>query len=396
MSESMNTRINVQSFRRQLLTTASAAALLVSVFSASVAEAADGDDDRPPLWIELGGQLERVDGGQEPFSPPFVAGLASDPFASPAIVQRPPQYSNGAQAKISFEPDDTNWIFSASVRYGRSNGSKNEHQETVPPTPKLILSVPTLHIYQTDPSPARSKKFSDTTAKSNETHAVLDFQAGKDVGLGMFGEGGLSQVNFGIRFAQFTSKSQTSLGANPDFQVLFHSFTQERYISGQYVVLHVKRPFQKWHLDGAAADISRDFRGLGPSISWDASAPLVGNPRNAEFTFDWGANAALLFGRQKVRAHHQTMQQYNSSYHFNGTLPIVYHHSYNPGRNKTVIVPNIGGFAGVSLKFPNAKISLGYRGDFFFGAMDGGIDVAKKENSGFYGPFATISIGLGG
>ncbi len=123
----------------------------------------------------------------------------------------------------------------------------------------------------------------------------------------------------------------------------------------------MKRPFQKWHLDGAAADISRDFRGLGPSISWDASAPLVGNPRNAEFTFDWGANAALLFGRQKVRAHHQTMQQYNSSYHFNGTLPIVYHHSYNPGRSKTVIVPNIGGFAGVSLKFPNAKISIGYQ-----------------------------------
>jgi hypothetical protein len=37
-----------------------------------------------------------------------------------------------------------------------------------------------------------------------------------------------------------------------------------------------------------------------------------------------------------------------------------------------------------------------YRADFFFGAMDGGIDTAKKENVGFYGPFATISIGLGG
>jgi hypothetical protein len=59
-------------------------------------------------------------------------------------------------------------------------------------------------------------------------------------------------------------------------------------------------------------------------------------------------------------------------------------------------VPNIGGMAGLSLKFPNAKVSLGYRADFFFGAMDGGIDIAHKENVGFYGPFAAISIGLGG
>jgi|HubBroStandDraft_2_1064218.scaffolds.fasta_scaffold44336_3 hypothetical protein len=44
----------------------------------------------------------------------------------------------------------------------------------------------------------------------------------------------------------------------------------------------------------------------------------------------------------------------------------------------------------------NFKVSAGYRADFFFGAMDGGLDTAKKENVGFYGPFATISVGLGG
>jgi hypothetical protein len=61
-----------------------------------------------------------------------------------------------------------------------------------------------------------------------------------------------------------------------------------------------------------------------------------------------------------------------------------------------VIVPNIGGFAGLSVRFPNAKVSLGYRADAFFGAMDGGIDVRKTYDRDFYGPFATISIGLGG
>ncbi len=51
---------------------------------------------------------------------------------------------------------------------------------------------------------------------------------------------------------------------------------------------------------------------------------------------------------------------------------------------------------GLSYRYKNAKISFGYRADFLFGAMDGGIDSYKSETRGFYGPFATVSIGLGG
>jgi len=57
-------------------------------------------------------------------------------------------------------------------------------------------------------------------------------------------------------------------------------------------------------------------------------------------------------------------------------------------------VPNIGGFAAISLKFPNAKVSLGYRGDFFFGAKDSGFETRSTTDVGFHGPYATISIGL--
>ncbi len=58
-------------------------------------------------------------------------------------------------------------------------------------------------------------------------------------------------------------------------------------------------------------------------------------------------------------------------------------------------MPNVGGFAGLTFRIENFKMSAGYRADFFFGAMDGGIDTARKENIGFYGPFATVSVGLG-
>jgi hypothetical protein len=61
-----------------------------------------------------------------------------------------------------------------------------------------------------------------------------------------------------------------------------------------------------------------------------------------------------------------------------------------------VTVPNLGGFAALSYRFTNAKLSVGYRGDFFFGAMDRGLDTHKSVTTGFHGPFATISVGLGG
>ena len=58
-------------------------------------------------------------------------------------------------------------------------------------------------------------------------------------------------------------------------------------------------------------------------------------------------------------------------------------------------MPNLGGFAGASWRVKNFKLSLGYRADFFFGAMDTGQDFAKRSNVGFYGPFANVTIGLG-
>ena len=43
--------------------------------------------------------------------------------------------------------------------------------------------------------------------QENESHDVLDFQAGKDVGLGIFGARGSSLLSVGIRIAQFTSRT---------------------------------------------------------------------------------------------------------------------------------------------------------------------------------------------
>ena len=143
----------------------------------------------------------------------------------------------------------------------------------------------------------------------------------------------------------------------------------------------------------------RNFHGVGPSLSWNASVPVVGNIEAGLVTFDFGANAAVLFGRQKSHAKHQETGTYVSVLaQFNGGIyagTVLYQEAPPPRDiDRAVTVPNVGGFAGLSFNYSSAKVSLGYRADFFIGAIDGGIDARKSETLGFYGPFATVSIGL--
>ena len=68
----------------------------------------------------------------------------------------------------------------------------------------------------------------------------------------------------------------------------------------------------------------------------------------------------------------------------------------NVNRSHNVTVPNLGGYAGLSVKYHDAKVSLGYRADTFFNAIDGGQYAVDKKDRGFYGPYFNISLGLGG
>jgi len=383
MSELKNSNIRF-GFQEQLLTTASALALGACICAAGAAQA-DGAD-HPTIWIELGGQLERVDGTQSRFTAPFdfvtpVPGPYSQ--VSPIEAQRSPRYAVGGEGKISFEPRGSDWIFSAGVRYGRSNSNKHIHYQTytVPPLTSPGGLKRTLGIL------AYVAKFADTKNTQSESHAILDFVAGKEVGLGLFGRDATSVFNVGVRFAQFASKINVALYARPD--LTFHNGAPNG-LSG-FQTKYLPRPSFHFYTQHGRAE--RSFHGIGPSLSWDASAPFAGNPDNAEFTFDWGINASVLFGRQKASVHHSTTAQASAG---KNVYTLLYQTSTNRTRTRHVAIPNVGGFAGISLKFPNAKVSLGYRGDFFFGAMDTGIDAANGATVGFYGPFATVSIGFGG
>ncbi|HEY5238560.1 MAG TPA: Lpg1974 family pore-forming outer membrane protein [Rhizomicrobium sp.] len=348
MNELTTTRENQIRIRRALLATVSALALLGAANRASAA-----DDGQPNIWIELSGQFAQEQADYDGYVPTF---LAASPFVTPAAsLERISRASWDGAAKFAFETDN-GWTFSAAVRYGKTGRTKSANSQAAHAShhygSKYSGGYDAYRLFQ---------------SRASESHAVLDFQAGKDVGLGSFGS---SVLSAGVRFAQFNVHTNVEVQSQPT------------NING----------YGYYHIFRAKFDAARHFNGIGPSLSWNASTNLFGNPSSSSIALDWGVNGAVLFGRQRVSEAYQTTDNYK---HYFQYLKITTAHGGAP-RSRTATVPNLGGFAGVSWRVPNARVSLGYRADFFFGAMDGGIDTAHRENTGFYGPFASVSIGLGG
>lgn len=377
MSELMNVSARRNAVRWHLLTTVSVLAVIGFVSETTVANA--DDDGRPTVWIQLGGQLSRLQDSQETLSPPLM-NVRPSIFSPSPPFEKMPLNSIEENGVISLQPDNSDWIFSASARYGRSVGHTHEHQQTNPKGKVFYLGG---YRYSKYPS---AEKFADTNAQNSEHHLIVDFQAGKDVGLGMFGSGSSSILSFGVRYAQFGASSNIVLRSNPDWHFNY------KYRSGTKIVLG-----GTYHTNAASVVASRSFHGIGPSLSWNASAPLMHNGQNSDLTLDWGLNGAVLFGRQRTKVHYQTTGAYHTAKYPSSALRnVINHTSAKFERAHNVVVPNIGGFAGLSFRYSNAKVSFGYRADLFFNAMDGGISQRKSETLGFYGPFAAVSIGLGG
>jgi iron complex outermembrane recepter protein len=337
----------------------------------------DGTAGRnPPLWIELGGQFDILSDNQQKIDPPFFAKVTDAGFTSPLSFEKMPERGMEKEAKISFAPDD-GWVLSASIRYGRNGTKSYKHQQQT--------NNPTVGIAKYNLSAAHFH-YAETTSDSTESHELFDFMIGKDVGIGM---NGTSTLSGGMRFVHFRTQSDLAVYSDPDY-------------SNSLATTGFSPPGPKYfHNYQVTAKNKTSFSGVGPSISWDASAPIGGDAADGQITFDWGLNGAVLFGRQKSRGHHQTEGKLSTGAlnfpqigkYYNTTH---YTHGGPHDRSRSVTVPNLGASAGLSFKYQNAKISFGYRIDEFFGAMDGGIDKHKNYNFGDSGPYLNISFGLGG
>ncbi len=395
MSELIHFNDNSATIRWKLLTGASAMALVGYIASANLAKADDAG--RPTLWIELGGQMEQMQGLYTPFTAPFMsaptpqAGIyhgnslfklfADQPDVYqgdlPGAAQRPSRFAFGGEGKITFQPEDSDWVFSAGIRYGRSHSKRHTHHQTAGQTVAVYAiggAVYLTYIY------TNAEAFLDADAPSSEHHMVLDFSVGKDVGIGLLGRDGSSNINAGVRVFDLAESSRLTIYARPAVSIT--------YKAPKYLL-----PRPKFDQYAMTAHAERSFRGIGPSLSWNASSAIAGNKQDGELMLDWGVNAALLFGRQKAKTAHSTTGTRFFSNHYVGAL--YPSRSAHDTRSRRITVPNIGGSVGLSLKWNNAKVSVGYRVDTFLKAMDTGIDARKTSNLTLNGPYASISIGLG-
>jgi hypothetical protein len=358
--------MTTRSMRKQLLTGASYLAL-AAMFSAPAARASN--ESAPAIWIELGGQLDRRIEDDIALSPMFVPALEANHTVSPLDVQMPPKFEFGGEGTLSIQPASSNWAFSFSFRYGRSNGTKHEYQQTPLPTARQTPDGTCCFYLQ--------NRISDAAAQYRESQAILDFRAGRDVGLGLLGSEKNSKIAVGIRVAQFEREENLSADAIPGTVVTFPStgfplhFAYHRYVTDSHV--------------------NRSFRGIGPTINWSGSIPLTSD--NEGLDIDWDMGGALLFGRQKSRLSLKTVDNYHENVFFN----FVNHpstHNANYSRSKAALVPNLEASAGISYRFPHARISAGYRVSEFFNAMDVGVGTRKSSNVLLHGPYATVAIGV--
>jgi hypothetical protein len=178
---------------RLLLSVSSAAAL------AFAGEAQARDDARPTVWIELGGAFDQINRDSVEWVPPNLTDPISNP--SPEPFGKTPAIGYDANAAIEVRPHGSDWIFDASVRYGRAQrGPKHFHDQTY--KTKSSYGKYSLTTYA----------FLNATAKSRSTHAIVDFNVGRDVGLGS-SSGGRSTIHFGVRMAQLNERAEASLTA---------------------------------------------------------------------------------------------------------------------------------------------------------------------------------------
>ncbi len=310
--------------RHALLGGASAFAMLMVVTGQALA------DDQNHFTFELGGQYGIESGDSTDWFVPAggeggtLGGVTADTF------RIKPSHSWNIDGAIKLRPADSDLIFRLGLQYGRT---ANKHKN-------VFLSY--------YPSYYGGTAYYTAFVGHREEHTKVDFQVGKDFGLGMFGNNsGTSIFSVGIRYAQFNART------NIDF------YTSTKYFATT-----------------GAARLTRSFVGVGPMISWEASAPISDDG----FAIDWGAEVAVLFGRQKTR------------------LAVVYNdgYSYSTERHRNVTVPEVGGFMGLSWTCPDApaKVTFGYKVDALFNLYDGGFQTARDSSRITHGPFLKVGVNV--
>jgi hypothetical protein len=260
--------------RRYLLTTASGAALIGS------APLAYGDTPIDHVYLDFGGQYTMWGGGHTIW----------DDFGDRIGAK------NGWDANGDVALQSGNWYLTLSANYGRTGVSHRSY------------------VYF-------------GAAKHEESHTIVDFTIGKDVGLGMLGLDGSSIISGGVRYEHFIG----------------------------HTVAHFNYAYPKYEDD--------QFSGWGPVITWKTKTPIF-----PDWYFSWDINGAAVFGSRSFELN------FDQIFHKNVFVPQV-----GATLGVTWQMPD-----------EPLSFEVGFRGNAYFGVFDRNTGEDRTVNRYSGGPFVQV------
>ena len=350
-----------------------------------------------PFTIELGGQVARNDARYSPPAPSFIDAFPSA-LQPQGLFNRDLDRGDNRSIQVTWRPSGSPWSVSAAMRYGRTNNDTARfHAEQASDTgcafggPYAYLCPIYQYYYGSSPY-FGATNWSDAAARSSEQHTLIDFAVGRDVGLG-FGGIAQSRVNAGLRYGDFKSTTDSEFRGVPEWYVpdgwLPFGGPAKYPATGEFYTAQIHQ--------------NREFKGLGPVVSWDAAKSLWGSDEAGRLNIDWSIGSGVLFGKQKttVRGTESVAEFVGNTIQFRYASPT----DFNPPtvvpiaiepREKSVTVPLVDLSLGLSYEIQRIKVSTGYRWERYFDALDGGYGESKSYDRTIDGPYFKVSVGFGG
>jgi hypothetical protein len=308
---------------RTLLCSVSTLALLAVIGGTRKADAAEQAHN---VWsLELQGQYlfdETAD--SQSFTP--SAGIPD-----PSIHPR-----NGFEGggKVTFRPAGSPLSYALGVRYGRSKQASRSFSTSYP---------------------SGGGTFDQTVDTSERlSHTTVDFEVGKDVGIGLFGSG-TTTIGGGLRYAHFDSTTRGNFATS----FKYGGFPASR--AGQF-------------------ELSRRSDVVGPRVFARTTSPFAGELGERGVSLGLNVGAGVLFGRQSAK---------NDVFLSSGTPGQFAQFS----RSRQVTVPTVDASAQVNWAVPGSPfvVSAGYRYDGSYNVMDGGSAGSSHQiDSVQHGPFLAL------
>jgi outer membrane receptor protein involved in Fe transport len=331
-----------------------------------------------PLTVELGGQIQRHDAPYDPVTPTFVSGF-SDAIDPSAAQNHDLDWGDGREVKLTYTMPNSPWSVSAGLRVGKTNGADKFFAEEEGAT-SCIISAAACAYYDNPKYYFHGINSSKATVANREEHTIVDFEVGRDMGMGSALQ---SRLKGGLRYGHLESTTRLDLfGIN------------NWYMPPEYAFVKYSSHY-RYTADFLA---EREFEGVGPTLSWEAARRLWGDDAGAQVDLDWSVTGGVLFGKQKTSVSGEETAAYYYGKYYQG-LSQVGPTVITPGpepRSQSATVPVLDLSLGLSYGIQRLKIGAGYRWERYFDALDAGFDETREEDRTIDGPYFKLSVGFGG